>query len=54
MKISLTLAALRWPPWASPATRGITGDYLEVRRDVYTGSCVANSDSLSGREAILV
>ena len=34
----------------------MTGDYLEVRScDVYTGSCVANSEmGLSGREGMLV
>src|SRR5678815_3151657 len=40
----------------SLASPRITGDYLEVRScDVYTGSCVANSEmGLCGREGMLV
>ena len=41
---------------SAPPPAPLTGDYLEVRScDVYTGSCVANSEmGLSGREGMLV
>jgi len=59
MKIILTLATLALTTlgtFSSSRPIGISGDYLEVRScDVYTGSCVANSEmGLSGREGILV
>src|SRR5678809_273246 len=60
MKTKLTLAILALATATSfagsLASPRITGDYLEVRScDVYTGSCVANSEmGLSGREGMLV
>jgi hypothetical protein len=60
MKTKLTLSILALAA-ANSFAGGITsprisGDYLEVRScDVYTGSCVANSEmGLSGREGMLV
>jgi len=59
MKVQLTLAMLAAAATsllASKSQPAISGDYLEVRScDVYTGSCVANSEmGLSGREGMLV
>ena len=59
MKVKLILAALALTATALLASQSqptISGDYLEVRScDVYTGSCVANSEmGLSGREGMLV
>lgn len=60
MKTKLTLAltalaATLTLPAKQPAP-AISGDYLEVRScDVYTGACVANSETgLSGKEGMLV
>ncbi len=60
MKTILTLTILSLAAATSfagsLAAPRISGDYLEVRScDVYTGSCVANSEmGLSGREGMLV
>jgi hypothetical protein len=60
MKSKLTLAVLALATATSFAgsltAPRISGDYLEVRScDVFTGSCVANSEmGLSGREGMLV
>src|SRR5882672_5473083 len=60
MKSKLTLAIIALATACSfagsLAAPRISGDYLEVRScDVYTGSCVANSEmGLSGREGMLV
>jgi len=60
MKLKLTIATIALATATSFAgslsAPRITGDYLEVRScDVYTGSCVANSEmGLSGREGMLV
>src|SRR6185436_19234334 len=57
-KLTLTILALAAATSfaGSLASPRISGDYLEVRScDVYTGSCVANSEmGLSGREGMLV
>ena len=56
LTLSLLVVASASSFAGSLASPRITGDYLEVRScDVYTGSCVANSEmGLSGREGMLV
>jgi hypothetical protein len=58
MKTSLLfgLGLCGWLAVLAPAHASLTGDYLEVRScDVYTGSCVANSEmGLTGKEGLLV
>jgi hypothetical protein len=60
LKLLLGLAfgaglAVSWTNAARPQTT-MAGDYLEVRScDIYTGSCIANSEmNLTGREGMLV
>ncbi len=59
MKMKIGFAVLMLAAFALSAKQiapSISGDYLEVRScDVYTGSCVANSEmNLNGREGMLV
>ena len=53
--LALGLVVAAAAPVVAASAGNIRGDYLETRSaDVYTGSCVANSEvNLTGTEAIL-